>query len=144
MDMRFDPNGADLSAGGTITRRSATSILQAVLLVVMLAASLLAVQVAVADEAGAHDAYSNGCTIVPDSGAYFNFHAACDAHDYCYAFKYYGDSYNGRLTCDQIFRDDMRAYCNSTYSWSWWRRSICRGVANTYYTGVRTFGGAFF
>lgn len=118
---------------------------RAVLAAGLLLLSLLIVQATTTSTpAAAHDAYSNGCTLVPDSGSYFNFHAACDSHDYCYTFKYFGDSSQGRLACDQVFLSDMRSYCDSTYWWSWWRRGICRGTASTYYQGVRLFGGPFF
>ncbi len=60
--------------------------------------------------ASAHDAYSNGCSYSPDSSyvpVYYNFHSACDRHDYCYHFHYYGDGYYGRLGCDNEFRANM-------------------------------------
>ena len=40
----------------------------------------------------------------------------------------------------------MKVWCNSYYS-AWYAapaRSVCRGVADTYYAAVRTFGGPFF
>lgn len=97
-----------------------------------------------------HGANQNGCTLSPDSGVvsgvYFNFHNSCDWHDQCYAYKWYGNSSSGRLACDQGFRTRMRGWCSSAYS-AWYlayHRSVCNGVAETYYQAVRTFGGAFF
>ena len=40
----------------------------------------------------------------------------------------------------------MKGWCNWYYS-AWYAapaRSACRGVADTYYAAVRTFGGPFF
>ncbi len=100
--------------------------------------------------AQAHDAYSNGCSYSPDSGyvsgVYFNFHSACDRHDHCYHYHYYGGGYYGRLACDHRFLSDMRSWCYNHYS-HWYQvgpRYVCYGLAQTYYTAVRTFGGAFF
>jgi len=102
-----------------------------------------------ATPAAAHDAYSNGCSYSPDSSyvpVYYNFHGACDRHDYCYHFHYYGEGYSGRLGCDNEFRNNMRAWCLNHYS-SWWAvpaRYTCYGVAQTYYEAVRAAGWAFF
>ncbi len=99
--------------------------------------------------ASAHDPGTNGCTLSPDSGyvpVYYNFHEACDDHDLCYGRKLHGDSAAGRKACDDEFRADMKRWCNEYYD-AWWQapaRSACRGVADVYYTAVRTFGGPFF
>ena len=95
-----------------------------------------------------HGAYQNGCTLSPDSGivggVYFNFHNACDWHDLCYHYKYYGNSSAGRKSCDDGFRSRMRSWCANRYS-SWNpQRYGCYGIGETYYRAVRTFGGAFF
>ena len=99
--------------------------------------------------ASAHDPGTNGCTLAPDSGnvpVYYNFHRACDRHDLCYGHKPYGDTSAGRKACDDAFRVRMYGWCNGYYD-AWWQspaRVACRGVANVYYTAVRTFGGPFF
>lgn len=96
--------------------------------------------------APAHGPYQNGCTLSPDSGPTFNFHAACDAHDLCYHYKPYGNSAAGRKTCDDVFLANMRSSCSARYPY-WYQaplKSTCNGFANTYYTAVRTFGGSFF
>jgi hypothetical protein len=102
-----------------------------------------------AEVASAHGSGTNGCTLAPDVGyvpVYYDFHAACDAHDLCYINKPHGDTSAGRKRCDDVFRADMKGWCNRYYE-AWWEspaRVACRGVADTYYAAVRTFGGAFF
>ena len=99
--------------------------------------------------ASAHEPGTNGCTLSPDVGyvpVYYDFHAACDAHDLCYITKPKGDTSAGRKWCDDEFRGDMKAWCNGYYS-AWWAapaRVACRGVADVYYNAVRAFGGPFF
>lgn len=100
-----------------------------------------------------HGSYQNGCTLSPDSAifpgtppAYYNFHNACDWHDLCYHYKYYGNSSSGRLACDNGFLSRMRSWCASYYG-SWWEapfRNTCYSAAATYYSAVRAFGGRFF
>ena len=97
----------------------------------------------------AHEPGTNGCSFSPDVGyvpVYYDFHRSCDRHDLCYLNKPYGDSSAGRKACDDGFRADMKAWCNGYYT-AWYQapaRAACRGVADTYYTAVRTFGGIFF
>jgi Prokaryotic phospholipase A2 len=104
---------------------------------------------ATAGVASAHEPGTNGCTLSPDVGyvpVYYNFHRSCDRHDLCYLNKPYGDTSAGRKACDDAFRADMKAWCNGYYD-AWWQspaRVACRGVADIYYTAVRTFGGPFF
>lgn len=89
----------------------------------------------------------NGCTLSPDSSyfpVYYNFHDTCDRHDVCYDTKPFGDSTAGRKACDDRFRADMKSWCNNRYGSTSPARYACRGVADTYYGAVRTFGGAFF
>jgi hypothetical protein len=99
--------------------------------------------------ASAHEPGTNGCTLSPDVGyvpVYYNFHRSCDRHDLCYRDKPYGDSSVGRKACDDAFRANMKRWCNGYYD-AWWQspaRVACRGVADVYYTAVRTFGGPFF
>ncbi|CAN5626982.1 hypothetical protein BH24ACT5_BH24ACT5_19440 [soil metagenome] len=95
----------------------------------------------------AHGGGTNGCTLSPDVSyvpVYYNFHNSCDAHDLCYIYKPYGNSSAGRKACDDQFYYNMRSWCRGYYS-SWNpARYTCYGVAYTYYSAVRTFGGAFF
>lgn len=80
---------------------------------------------------------TNGCTAVPDSvWGVFYFEHACDHHDGCY-----GGHWASRSGCDGEFWRNMEASC--VYDWSWWSpsRPACRVVRDTYYTGVRAFGG---
>lgn len=118
-------------------------------LVVGLAAAAGALVMTGGGVAEAHGGGTNGCTLSPDSSyvpVYYNFHEACDAHDRCYINKPHGDSSAGRRACDDAFRADMYRWCTDYY-WRWWQgalRATCKGVADTYYTAVRTFGGAFF
>jgi hypothetical protein len=99
--------------------------------------------------ASAHEPGTNGCTLSPDVGyvpVYYNFHRSCDRHDLCYLNKPYGDTDAGRKACDDAFRTHMKGWCNGYYD-AWWQspaRVACRGVADVYYTAVRTFGGPFF
>jgi hypothetical protein len=97
-----------------------------------------------------HGDYQNGCTLSPDSGwytgVYYNFHSACDWHDLCYHYHYYGGGYDGRKACDDGFRSRMRSWCYSRYD-SWWEypaRLNCYTVAQIYYEAVRSAGWAFF
>ena len=97
----------------------------------------------------AHEAGTNGCSFSPDVGyvpVYYDFHRSCDRHDLCYVAKPFGASSAGRAACDDAFRADMKAWCNGYYN-AWYAapaRALCRGVADTYYAAVRTFGAAFF
>ena len=57
-----------------------------------------------------------------------------------------GGAVRGEALLDVALRADMKSWCDEYY-WRWWQapaRVACRGVADTYYTAVRTFGGAFF
>jgi hypothetical protein len=77
---------------------------------------------------------------------YYNFHSACDSHDYCYRYHYYGGGDAGRKACDDRFRTNMRNWCYNRYS-AWYQvttRYECYGVAQTYYQAVRWFGGSHF
>lgn len=95
----------------------------------------------------AHGGGTNGCTLSPDVSyvpVYYNFHNSCDTHDLCYIHKPFGNSSAGRKACDDQFRNNMRGWCNNYYS-SWNpARYVCRGMADSYYSAVRVFGGAFF
>ena len=126
-----------------------------VLMASIVGVSVLAVApVSVADAGPApaptHGAYQNGCTLSPDSGivqgVYYNFHNACDWHDLCYHYKWYGNSSAGREACDNGFKSRMRGWCADRYG-SWYEvfhKGVCYGVAETYYRVVRALGGGFF
>jgi hypothetical protein len=87
------------------------------------------------------DACGNDVIDVPDSGASFDFTAACAAHDACYAA---GGTEANRNACDTAFLTAMRASCNEMWSSQPVRLRICQGVATTYYLGVHLFGWLFF
>jgi phospholipase A2-like protein len=76
-----------------------------------------------------------GDQLVPDSGPWFNFTAACAAHDACYGAQL------GQAYCDRRFRDDMYAHCATR---PWYQRGLCRNTANVYYEAVRRFGHLFY
>ncbi|MFV0306673.1 MAG: phospholipase A2 [Desertimonas sp.] len=97
--------------------------------------------------AEAHGAGANGCTLSPDSlswPVYYNFHHQCDRHDWCYDQLWFGGGYWGRLGCDNMFHREMRSWCAGQYRWNLPARYACYGVAATYYTAVRKFGGPYF
>jgi hypothetical protein len=89
-------------------------------------------------------AQTDGCTAVPDRPLGFDFKGACDAHDICYENKPYGDSWSGRLACDDDFFDNMAAHCKDNHAWWSPLRAACLAAASVYYDGVRKFGWAFF
>lgn len=103
---------------------------------------------AVVVSSGSAVAAPDGCTLAPDESylpVYYNFTAACNAHDICYEAKRGGGS-EGRRYCDDLFRADMKGWCNSYYT-RWYQapaRLAYRGVADIYYQAVRAFGGGFF
>jgi phospholipase A2-like protein len=76
-----------------------------------------------------------GDQLVPDSGPWFNFTAACASHDACYAAQL------GQAYCDRRFRDDMYAHCATR---PWYQRALCRNTADVYYEAVRRFGHLFY
>ncbi len=125
--------------GETMSKRRVRLGLAQLLTMLLLTAGTL---VAVPNFTQPAAAAPNGCTGVPDSGYGFNFNASCNDHDNCYAFKYFGDSASGRQACDVRFLNNMKAHCNTRSSWG--QRTFCRGVAYTYYYGVRALGGFFF
>jgi hypothetical protein len=76
-----------------------------------------------------------GDQLVPDSGPWFNFTAACANHDACYGAQL------GQEYCDNRFRDDMYAHCATRV---WYQRDLCYGTADVYYEAVRRFGHLFY
>lgn len=73
---------------------------------------------------------TDGCTLVPDSGAHFDFHHACHHHDGCYHYHW-----SDRSTCDDWFLNDMFASCAELGHYP-----QCYARAELYYLGVRKFG----
>jgi hypothetical protein len=78
---------------------------------------------------------------VPDSGPTFDFTAACQAHDACYAA---GGGPLARARCDNQFLRDMNAWCTGHWAQGSADLSRCRAVALTYYAGVRLGGWLYF
>jgi hypothetical protein len=80
---------------------------------------------------------SDHCSNVPDrvSGV-FDFTHPCGHHDFCYR-----GHLASRAGCDSTFRSEMRSHCTGRFAWYDPRRAACLGVAETYYWGVRAFGG---
>jgi Prokaryotic phospholipase A2 len=99
-----------------------------------------------APQAQAHDAYTNGCSVPgnppnKDTPGGFNFHPACDNHDRCYVFHWYGHSDTGRYWCDVYFSNQMGQECARH---PWWTRWNCNWLNETYYRAVRIGGGGAF
>jgi len=115
-------------------------------------AAAFAVSMIATPAASAHEPGTNGCTLVPDSGRTFNFHAVCDRHDLCYDQLWFGKGrwirgvgYPGRLKCDNLWLREMKDSCRARYPNRYdWRRGSCEGIAEGYYAGVRVGGGAWF
>ncbi|MYB11529.1 MAG: hypothetical protein F4Y28_16365 [Acidimicrobiia bacterium] len=75
-------------------------------------------------------------------GVVYDFHQACQGHDYCYDLGH-SDRLNytnvDRLDCDNIMRSDMLHDCpNRRFHVRW----LCRLIANGAYKAVRS-GGSF-
>lgn len=88
------------------------------------------------DSDGWHPWVTNGCTAVPDRiWGVMDFNHACDHHDGCY-----GGHWQSRWGCDVTFYYNMERSC--VEDWQWWHpsRGICRGMRNTYFSGVRALG----
>lgn len=107
-------------------------------------AVMLGATIAVAPAASAYPSWyvPNGCT-APSIGHLASrnveFRGPCNRHDVCYDW-----SNNSRLTCDNIFLNEMRGVCVNRYAaWSW-GRIACVNDSNIYYTAVRTFGAPFY
>lgn len=116
------------------------------LLIGIVALALVNVGLSFGSPAAAQSSIEDGCTAVPDSGALFDFHDSCDAHDRCYVFTPFGNNSSGRSACDQVFYWDMVSDCRTMWP-AWYQgfqRAGCQSVAWTYYVGVRTFGDIFF
>ncbi|HOU94110.1 MAG TPA: phospholipase A2 [Polyangiaceae bacterium] len=73
----------------------------------------------------------NGCTVVPDRGAAFDFYAACKRHDLDYQ-----TCGLPRWEADERLHDAMLASCGDSPA-----PEACRARADVYYLGVRV-GGA--
>ncbi len=73
----------------------------------------------------------NGCTVVPDRGASFDFYAACKRHDLDYQ-----TCGVPRWEADERLHDAMLASCVDSPT-----PEACRARADVYYVGVRVAGG---
>jgi len=109
--------------------------------------TLLALAVLVSSPSGTAYGQADACGVlgfdVPDSGANFDFSAACAAHDACYA-AHHGEGEAARKACDDQFLADMRESCASLWPNQPLRRALCNSVARTYYSAVRIGGWLFF
>ena len=112
-----------------------------ILTIGLMLAALSTVMVASPARADEHVPGANGCTAVDDSGATFNFHAACDQHDLCYINRPYGVNEGGRKVCDDQFYNRMTWDC--VYR-PFWPRQACYQRAGAYWVGVRSWGGWFY
>ena len=79
---------------------------------------------------------TDGCSVVPDSGWWGNFHHACVHHDGCYR-----NHWASKSTCDTWFLNDMRASCAAMFRVWDPRNGPCNAQAYGYFLGVVTFGG---
>jgi hypothetical protein len=95
-----------------------------------------------APQAQAHQQYTDGCTVVPDSGWGFDFHAICDLHDLDYVYRPHGVNEWGRSVADLTFLYRMRDHCRARPAGA--AQTNCYSVAQQYYNGVRTFGLFFY
>jgi hypothetical protein len=83
-----------------------------------------------------------------------NFRPACDMHDAGYSGGFVFDLINGgivdtrgqsRATVDVRFYTDLLTLCNRQIGWNApVARSLCYGIASTYYAAVRAAGWALF
>lgn len=124
-------------------KRTLTRIAMSLLATLMAAVSLVSANVVTAAPAAAH---GDACSEVPDKGPFFNFHDACHNHDNCYFHKPHGNNSAGRKQCDEEFLKDMRNYCGRVYN-KWYEKpskQICKGIAWSYYVGVRNYGSKYF
>jgi hypothetical protein len=137
-------NGGHIQRTTNARRRLGAVALAGAGLVGALAAAPAASAAPDAPSAPAAVAQTDGCTAVPDRPLGFDFKGACDAHDICYENKPYGDSWSGRLACDNEFFDNMAAHCKANHAWWSPLRAACLAAASVYYDGVRKFGWAFF
>jgi len=114
--------------------------------------------------------YGNGCSvpgpnvlldlqIIPDPFAFPHvfpvfFRSACDMHDAGYDGGIVFDPSTGaivdtrsmsRLAIDNRFLMDLTTNCNQQVPWyAFIARQQCYGIANIYFTAVRTFAAGFF
>ncbi|KAL8336631.1 hypothetical protein RB601_000441 [Gaeumannomyces tritici] len=84
---------------------------------------------------------TDGCSKVPDDPLGFPFKKACERHDFGYRNLANQDRINSdtRKQVDQRFRKDLKDTCSEQEKGT---RTVCKVVADTYYAGVRVFGGA--
>lgn len=79
----------------------------------------------------------DGCTVMPDSAFWFDFHAACRQHDMAYRFT----PISNRFAIDLQFLSDALKDCRYRNAVG---RALCAGTAAIYYAGIRAFGGFVF
>ncbi|GAA3749794.1 hypothetical protein HDA32_001084 [Spinactinospora alkalitolerans] len=79
---------------------------------------------------------SDACSWSPDEPIGYSFTSSCHRHDFGYRNYKLQVRFNEttRLRIDDNFRDDMYSVCGGD--------SLCRGVANIYYSAVRRFGAS--
>jgi hypothetical protein len=88
----------------------------------------------------------DGCSVVPDRPLGFDFHAACQRHDFGY--RNFGQglmldpSPARRASVDRRFRSDLDAVCGRERLLI--RRRACGALALTYFEGVRLLGARAF
>jgi hypothetical protein len=88
----------------------------------------------------------DGCSVVPDRPLGYDFHAACQRHDFGY--RNFGQglmldpSPARRASVDRRFRSDLDAVCARERLSL--RRQACRALALTYFEGVRLLGARAF
>ncbi|KAL8366505.1 hypothetical protein RB595_005005 [Gaeumannomyces hyphopodioides] len=97
-------------------------------------------KVAEKKEAGL-DWSTDGCSKVPQNPLGFPFRKACERHDFGYRNFANQDRMNSgtRKQIDQRFRKDLKDTCSEQEKGT---RTVCKVVAETYYAGVRVFGGS--
>jgi hypothetical protein len=94
--------------------------------------------------AAAPESCGNNVFDVPDKGEVFDFTAACEAHDACFA-THAGGTEPQRKACDDAFFAAMMTSCNDMWAGRFDLSALgCRLVAGLYYVGVRLGGWLFF
>jgi hypothetical protein len=102
-----------------------------------------------ASQAQAHGGVTNGCSVPGnpywrDTPGGNNFHDACDQHDRCYVYHWYGEGETGRSWCDVYFSNDMGRVCAKIPWWAPGQRWSCANWNEIYYRAVRWRGTSYF
>ncbi len=125
----------------TFERRSVASVTDNLLYSVSLSTFLAA-------KAARNPSYldwtDDGCSSSPDKPSGYNFLDSCKRHDFGYRNykKQSRFTETNRARIDQNFKDDLYRECAKYSGWQSYKGVICRGIADTYYNAVRTFGGS--